>query len=162
MMLTEFVRWLGDTRASKLIADTEWVIPAAQSVHILAIAGLITSMAMLDLRLIGVYGRGHSIQSLAARFIPWLWRSLIILLATGAIMIAGEPDRELVNWVFQLKMSMLAAVLGLTVLSIRVLKGFGGAWDRGAGPPLAARLVGSVSLLLWLAILVAGRWIAYT
>jgi hypothetical protein len=35
-------------------------------------------------------------------------------------------------------------------------------WDSSPHPPLAAKLAGGLSLLLWMAIIVSGRWIGFT
>ena len=35
-------------------------------------------------------------------------------------------------------------------------------WDNRARPPLSARLAGGISLLLWIAVVVCGRWIGFT
>ena len=161
-MMTHLVEWLTHTRISTTISDTAWIIPAVQCVHILAIAFTFTSMAMLDLRLAGVAGRQHSIESLAKRFLPTMWLAVIVLLVTGILLILGEPSRALLNWVFGVKMLLLLAVLLLTLVSDRVLRGYSGTWDRTTRPPVGARVVGILSLLLWTSIIVAGRWIAYS
>ena len=58
-----------------------WVVPTVQSVHILAIAIVMSSIAMLDLRLAGFIGR-DAIDAGAhqARFYPWIWGALVVLL----------------------------------------------------------------------------------
>jgi hypothetical protein len=37
-----------------------------------------------------------------------------------------------------------------------------GIWDRGAAPPALARLAGALSLTVWIGVVAAGRWIAFT
>jgi uncharacterized membrane protein len=119
-------------------------------------------MAMLDLRLMGLTAKRYSIRAVAERFLPWMWISVIVLLLTGVILITGEPDRALGNWVFQTKMALLIAVLAISWGFNRVLKRDLGAWERGdSRHEKAAKVTGLVSLLLWIGIVVAGRWIAY-
>src|SRR5579872_2011636 len=141
------------------IQDAFWVIPTVQTVHIVSIAVVMASMAMLDLRLVGIFGRGQSVDMVAHRFLPWVWSAVLVLLATGSILIVGEPGRELLNAMFWLKMSMLACVLVITATFQYLLRSQGGAfWDRRRA---VAAIVGIVSLLLWIGIIAAGRWIAY-
>jgi hypothetical protein len=86
---------------------------------------------------------------------------LPVLLATGAVMIIGEPARSLANPVFQLKMALLVAALIVT-LSHQVPLGANPAfWEGSGGRRGAARLVAVLSLALWAGIVFAGRWIAY-
>lgn len=157
-MLQEIIRWIAHTSASKVIANAEWVIPAFQTVHILAIAVVISTMGMLDLRLMGLTGTRYPLRAVVDRYVPWMWISVLVLLCTGAVLIIGEPERSLGNWVFQVKMGLLASVLLLTVVFRQLLRRHVDAWER---PQLAAKLTGLVSLLLWIGIIVAGRWIAY-
>jgi hypothetical protein len=163
-MLDQFVHWLEATQASLIIQKIFWIIPTVQTVHILAISVVFASMAMLDLRLLGLVGRRHSVLSSARRFLPWLWWSLLVLALSGSVLIVGEPHRALGNISFLLKMCMLATAIVLTLVFQTVLKR-----DLARGiPDLAPRhfgvagAIGAVSLLLWVGIVVAGRLIAYT
>ncbi len=157
-MLQEIIRWIAHTTASKAIANADWVIPAFQTVHILAIAAVISTMGMLDLRLMGLTGTRYPLRAMVDRYVPWMWISVFVLLCTGAVLITGEPERSLGNWVFQVKMGLLASVLLITVVFKQLLKRH---VEDGEHSPWAAKLTGLVSLLLWIGIIVAGRWIAY-
>ncbi|MDP9013059.1 MAG: hypothetical protein M3O41_10470 [Pseudomonadota bacterium] len=157
-MLQEIIRWIAHTTASKAIANADWVIPAFQTVHILAIAAVISTMGMLDLRLMGLTGTRYPLRAMVDRYVPWMWISVLVLLCTGAVLITGEPERSLGNWVFQVKMGLLASVLLITVVFKQLLKRH---VEDGEHSPWAAKLTGLVSLLLWIGIIVAGRWIAY-
>src|ERR1700726_1436599 len=102
-MLEEFINWLGGTPASLVIQKVFWIIPMVQTVHILAISVVVASMAMFDLRLLGLAGKRHSVVSLSTRFLPWLWGALIVLAISGSILIVGEPKRALGNPAFVAK-----------------------------------------------------------
>ena len=116
------IHWIMGTSASKTVANVAWIIPAVQTIHILAISVVISTMAMLDLRLMGLTAKRYTIRAVADRFLPWMWLSVIVLLITGLILITGEPDRALGNWVFQTKMALLIAVLAISWGLNRVLK----------------------------------------
>jgi uncharacterized membrane protein SirB2 len=143
---------------SQYIQDTFWMIPTVQTVHIVSIAIVMTSMAMLDLRLMGIAGRRQSVHEVGARFLPWVWVTLIVLLCSGTLLIIAEPGRELINQVFWLKMSLLAAAIVLILVFQTMLRRRTGFWEHHRA---AAVLLGSVSLLCWVGIIGAGRWIAY-
>jgi hypothetical protein len=158
-LLRALCDWLSNTPLSMAIQNAFWVIPTVQTVHIVAIAVVMGSMAMLDLRLVGIFGRTQTVGAMAHRFLPWVWTAVVVLLASGSILIIGEPGRELLNVVFWLKMSMLACVLVITATFQYLLRSNGSAfWERRR---VVAALVGIVSLLLWMSIVAAGRWIAY-
>jgi uncharacterized membrane protein len=163
-MLDGFIHWLSATQASAVIAQVFWIIPTVQIAHILAISVVLASMAMFDLRLLGLAGKRSSIASLSRRFMPWLWGALLVLAVSGSILIIGEPKRALGNVFFEIKMCLLATAIAVTLSFQALLKrdlANGGA-DLAASHFGAAKITGLVSLALWAGIAVAGRLIAYS
>jgi hypothetical protein len=153
--------WIDQTPLSQAIQVTNWVVPAVQTVHILAIAIVASSALMIDLRLIGMFWADRPMKDVSSRFLPFVWWPLLILFATGAIMVIGEPARSLKNPAFQVKMMLLVAALIVTGLIQSFQRRNAGFGDLSRGPRAAAVTVAIVSLLLWSAIIFAGRWIAY-
>jgi hypothetical protein len=152
--------WIDQTPLSQWMQVTNWVVPTVQTVHILAIAVVASSALMIDLRLIGVFWADRPLKVVSSRFLPLVWWPLLILLATGAIMIISEPARSLKNPAFQLKMALLIAALVVTGV-FQLLQRRNAAFGEHGGPRAAAVTVAVVSMLLWSAIIFAGRWIAY-
>ena len=64
--------WLAATPLSQTIAGVGWIIPAVQSAHILAVATVLTSVLMIDRRLIQAGGRDPSMAWVARRFLPFV------------------------------------------------------------------------------------------
>jgi hypothetical protein len=157
-MIPEFCDWLSHTSASNTISTVPWIIPAVQTVHILAVTVVMAPMMMFDLRMMGIAGRGRSISEVADRFIPPIWPSLVVLLLTGAILTVGEPGRELLSDTFRLKMILVLAVSIITFYVQRKLKSDRAFWDEHRSGAIAWA---GVSLLMWLTIATCGRWIAY-
>jgi uncharacterized membrane protein len=162
-MLDGFIHWLGATQASSVISKVFWIIPTVQIVHILSISVVVASMAMFNLRLLGLAGRRSSIASLSRRFMPWLWSALVVLAVSGCILIIGEPKRALGNVAFEIKMCMLVTAIALTLSFQAVLKRdlAKGSADLAAAHIGVAKITGLLSLALWTGIAVAGRLIAY-
>ncbi len=156
-MLQNFCNWLSNTPLSLKIQTVLWIIPAVQTMHILCVAIVMSTMAMLDLRLVGVTGRGQPIAQAVRRWAPWVWGTLPVMLLTGCILIIAEPTRELMNPYFRAKMVMLVVAVAIMLL-LSVKNKDAAYWQTRA---LAAKFAGSVSLLLWVGIVAAGRWIAY-
>ena len=120
--MTSISDWLAATSVSLFIQDRFWVVPTIQSIHILAIGIVLSSIAMLDLRLAGFIGREQSMRGLTLRFYPWIWGALAVLLTTGLIMIMGEPARELLNWIFWTKMGLIVGAVLFTAPVRRLLE----------------------------------------
>jgi heme A synthase len=140
-----FAEWLAQTAPSLAIQNHEWVIPTIQSVHILAICAFVGSALMIDLRVLGWAWRDQSLPETTARFGPWVWGALGVLLVTGALMIVGEPPRELLAISFWMKMALVAIAAAAHAMLA-----------RRPGKPLAA-----VTFLVVVGVIVLGRLIAY-
>jgi hypothetical protein len=160
-MIRAICEWLAATPLSAMIGGTHWVVPAVQTIHILAIAVVLSSVLMVELRVLGFAGRSQSMAQTLRRFLPWLSGGLVVLAATGALLVVGEPARSLVNAAFWTKMGLLAIALAATLGYQRAQ--WRGTQGPAAGAPagVAARGIAVLVLLLWFAIAVAGRWIAY-
>jgi hypothetical protein len=156
-----FSDWLAGTPFSTEIKSVDWIIPTVQTIHILSISIVMSAAAMVQLRVLGVLSRRQPLASVAHRFVPWIWWALVVLLLSGSTLIIGEPDRSLRNPAFILKMSMLAAVLVLTLIFQRGLRRDDRFWESSSGRRIGARLIAAASLIFWVGIVFAGRWIAY-
>ena len=157
--LTPFTKWLAATPVSAAIGEAPWITPAVQSVHILAIAVVMSAILMMDLRLLGAFGDIDAVGAFSKRYLPWVWWALIVLFLSGATLIVGEPRRSLQNPTFVLKMALLVGAAGLTLITQRP---FGGDPDYWADRKVTGRALAIASLVLWAAIVLCGRWIAYT
>lgn len=157
-----FCEWLASTAVSNTIQDVHWIIPLTQTVHIACIALLIGSVAMLDLRVFGFAGGSDSVTATAKRLLPWVWWPLPVFLFTGLILIVGEPSRELENPTFVTKMILLAAAVIVTGVLQTTLYREPDIRDASSARARSAKLLAVVSLTLFVAIIFAGRLIAYT
>lgn len=161
MSLHQFCLWLGATPLSQAIANTAWIIPTVQTLHILAIAALFSSAALVDLRLLRVVGGQEPTIGFARRFLPWIWVALPVLFVSGAVLITAEPYRSLENPVFQLKMALLILAVLVTALLQRPLAQDDGYWEGEGARAVTGKALALTSLALWACIICAGRWIAY-
>jgi hypothetical protein len=147
-ILHNFCDWLANTGLSTTIQNVSWIIPTVQTVHIVCVAIVISSVFLVDMRILGVFARGQSLASLSYRFLTWIWYAIIVLLITGALLIIA-------------KMAMLLIVASLTLVIQRPLATDAGYWDASGGRRAALKGIAVVSLALWSCIVFAGRWIAY-
>lgn len=153
--------WLEHTAVSEIIQSVSWIVPTVQTIHIVTIAVVAASVLMIDLRLIGACSADHPMKEVSARFLPFVWWPLLVLLATGAIMITGEPARSLKNPAFMVKMALLATALIVTLLFQLMLRRDPEFGSRASGHRGMATGIAALSMVLWACIIFAGRWIAY-
>jgi hypothetical protein len=153
-----FAEWLSTTALSVYFQEQyRWFIPAVQSIHIVAIAVLVGSVLMINLRLLKLSGTDQTLRQTADRFGPWLTAALYTLLASGALLIVGEPVRELVTFSFWLKM-LLVAIGAAIAAAFRVRLNRHG---ETLADQKATQVLALATLLIWIVVIFLGRLIAY-
>lgn len=134
--------------------------PIANVGHVLALACFAGGLAIMDLRLIGVFAAA-SPGPLVARARRAVIAALAALALTGFLLFAAEASHVVRNPVFLFKMGLIAAgivnILGFEIVARRTVQTL----PPGVPMPLAARAAGYISLGLWLAVAACGRSIAY-
>jgi hypothetical protein len=137
-----------------------WLYPSVEIVHIVGIAVLVGSIAVLDLRLLG-FSRSLPVRRLSAHVLPWTIGSFVLIIPSGLAMFVAHAGDLIANPAFALKMCLLlAAGINAAVFHSGVFRG-AAAWDVDAMPPAAARAAAALSLLLWISVIACGRLLAY-
>jgi hypothetical protein len=134
------------------IASHPWLYPLLESVHVMGIALLFGGLVVLELRVWGL-GAALPVQPLARLALSVSLAGFCLAAATGLTMFISQPGELLANRMFVIKIS-LVMLAGLNAAAFHV---------RGSLASLdtAARLQTLVSLGLWVAVIICGRWIAY-
>jgi uncharacterized membrane protein SirB2 len=125
---------------SQAIKDATWAIPLLQSIHIVTIGVVFVSSLMIALRVMGRMRADEPFAAVWARFAPWMWYGLVVMVVTGVLLVIGEPVREFTALSFWLKMSLLAVAVIATFVLGRAFAPRGAA---GAGGPAVAAYTGA-------------------
>jgi hypothetical protein len=160
--VTEFLKWLQAMPLSVFIHKTAWAFTTVEVVHVFAIAIMIGTIMIVDLRLLGVASAKRSFTEFSRLLLPFTWVAFAIVVIAGALLFIGQPLEYFGNAVFWTKM-VLIALAGINMivfefLTVRDVK----EWDLSRTPPLAARLAGGISITCWLLVLFCGRLIGFT
>lgn len=154
---------LGALEASGLgraMREWLWLYPSVEIVHIVGIALLFGSIAVLDLRLLGL-SRRVSARRLAAHVLPWTAGAFVLIVPSGLMMFSAHASDFVASGIFPLKMGLiLLAGVNAAVFHMGVFRTVQ-AWDVGAAPPLAARAAAALSLAVWIGVIACGRLLAY-
>ena len=142
------------------IRQSSWAYMVANVGHIVSLAVFAGSIAVMDLRMIGVFAAttpGFVIRQ--ARTVAAC--ALAGLAATGFILFSAEASHVILNPVFQVKVALIALGLANVVYfeiyilpRVRRMKPL-------KPPPKEARIAGFASLAIWLLVAICGRSIAY-
>jgi len=131
------------------------IFPALECFHIAGFAICVGTIGIVDLRLLGVGMSRQETAELARDVAPWTLLGLVLILLSGPLMFSSDPDMYYLNPSFQIKMVCFALAL-LFHYTIRRRVALRGA-SAGVG-----KLVGAVSLLLWISVIFGGIFIAFT
>jgi hypothetical protein len=161
-MIQAFCQWLYDTSWADAIRANELLFPWFESVHVLAITLVLGSIAIVDLRLLGIASRNRPVTRLIREVLPVTWCAFAVAVFTGGTLFASNAVNYAHNFPFQMKMLlMLLAGLNMLVFHFVTYRSVAD-WDEAERTPFAARFAGGFSLTVWLAIVAFGRWIGFT
>jgi hypothetical protein len=151
--LSAFVR--GD------VPGTEWVFPIIETLHVLCLTIVFGSIAIVDMRLLGLINRQVPFTKLYRELIPWTWWAFTGAVVFGTILATGKIGDYIHNPQFLAKF-VLMALAGVNMVAFHV-----GpfrkveSWDKAVPTPPRARLAGALSLTFWIGIIFFGRWVGF-
>lgn len=159
--LMSFLNWLSETPLSTGIAESTWLFPAIEVVHVFAICMVLGTIAIIDLRLLGWASADRRYTLLARELLPWTWGAWAVAAMFGTLLIASRPVAYFENTDFRLKfLCMGLAGINMLVFHFVTSRGVAG-WDSGK-TPLAGRLAGGLSLVLWIGVVYFARKTGFT
>lgn len=159
--MLEFCQWLDHTAIGTAIRQSLWLFPGIETVHLLGMATLVAAISILDLRLLGWTLRQQRITNLAARLIPLAWLGFVVQLVTGVLLFSSEAVKIYGNPAFRLKMLLLLLAGVQALLFQTLVRPKLPNWDERPSLPAAAKVMGLISILLWVGIVSAGRFIGF-
>ena len=143
--------WVGQT-----IKESLWYFPAIEAVHLLGLAMLGGAILVVDLRMLGAGMSNQPVATIARSAHRWLIVAIVMLLATGIPLFLSEAVKCFYNTSFWVKMGGL--VIGLLfTFTIRNKVAM-----SGTASPAVYKAVGAFSILVWLVVAAAGRWIGFS
>jgi hypothetical protein len=149
-----FFEWLTTSPWANFMNGPEWAFPIVESLHFMGLALSIGTIAITDLRLLGLGMGRQTASELADDLDPWTRWGLAVMLVTGLLMFSADAVNYHNNPAFQFKMTCLLLALFFHFTVHRRV-------TRSEDSPVAARLAGGLSLALWTAVVGAGRMIAF-
>ena len=157
--LLRFVQWLNDTPISVYLRESDWPFPIIETVHILGLGFSVGTVMWLDLRLLKIAMREAPVADVVEQLEPWAIRGFVVMFISGILLVLAEPLKCYNTVAFRIKVGLLI-LAGLNVLYFhkRVIHNMD-QWDHHM--PWRAKMVAALSLVLWLGIVIAGRWTAY-
>jgi hypothetical protein len=161
MDMLALCKWLEQTWVGGGIRQSLWLFPAIETLHLLGMAALVGTITVYDLRLLGWILRRERVSDLTRRLLPWAWAGFAVQVITGALLFSSEAVKVYDNPAFRVKI-LLILLAGAQALIFQWTSYRNVAtWDDSPVMPAGAKMAGCISILLWIGIVAAGRFIGF-
>src|SRR4030095_6634876 len=162
MSVTEFLAALESSGLAGRIRDSLYLFPLIESTHVIGLSLVFGTIAIVDLRLLGIAGTRRPFTRIASDILKWTWVSFALTVATGLLMFITNAAAYYNNFSFRTKMALLAlSGINMLIFELTAARSVQ-RWDKDSSAPLAGKTVAAVSIVLWISIIFLGRWIGFT
>jgi hypothetical protein len=152
--------WVEATALSTWLRESPslWVFPFALILHTVGLAFFVGANVAWDVRALGFLS-GVKLESLERYFLV-MWAGFWINAFSGVLLLIAYPTKALTNPLFYVKLTLIGVGL---LMALRIRRYMRGRLPAGAEAlPSGLRTLGAASLACWVAVIFAGRFLAYT
>jgi hypothetical protein len=156
------IAYLENSDLADAVRENDVLFPLIESVHVLTICLVVGTILAVDLRLLGLASTNRPVGRITRSILPLTWCAFAVAVGSGGLLFISNATKYLGNGFFVAKLCLIAAA-GVNMMVFHAIGGRHMAqWENKARPPLAARLAGGISIVLWIAVVACGRWIGFT
>jgi hypothetical protein len=160
--IRDLCRAIAETKVGRGILESTLLFPTIEGFHLIGIALSIGVLCWLDLRLLGVAFTKHPVSKVWKQVMPIAVVGFGLVFLTGGLLFWAEAITAYDSVHFWIKLGLIF-LAGVNALYFEFVTHKGiAAWDNDPIPPRSARIAGFVSLLLWTAVIITGRTMAYS
>ncbi len=144
------------------IRESETLFPVIESLHVIFICLVMAFIFWVDIRLAWMGYRDLAVTAIKRIALPIVWVAFGGAVVTGALLFSSIAPDYVANPYFLAKMATIAFA-GINMTAFHVLLHFNLLKiDDEQAPPVAARVFGLTSIILWTTVISLGRYIGFT
>ncbi len=162
MSLLTLCQFIENSAFGTGLRESAYAFPITETIHVLALSLAVGTIIWFDLRLVGIAFRQTPVSTVFHQIRPWMAIGFATMFVTGGLLFSAHAAQLYASIYFRIKVGLLllagvnVATFHLTIDRRRT------DWDTQRIPPTQARVAGALSLALWVGIIAAGRFTAYT
>jgi len=160
--LENICNWLYTTPVGVGIRESTLLFPAIEGIHLLGIALSVGMLCWFDLRLLGLVMKDEPVSKVWTRVMPTAITGFVLMFITGALLFWAEAATAYHSVHFWIKMGLIVLAGVNAGYFESTTHAHVAEWDSAAVLPMQARIAGLFSLLLWAAVIITGRTMAYS
>ena len=144
------------------IRNSLYWFPLIEAFHVFGLTMVFGTIAIIDLRLLGLASTKRSFRRIASDVLKWTWAAFALTVVTGSLMFSTNAAVYYHNFFFRTKMALLVlAGINMLIFELTAARTVH-RWDTDAKAPVVGRTAAVLSLVLWIAIIFLGRWTGFT
>src|SRR5712671_3178023 len=139
MDIAAILKWLEASGLATTIRESLFLFPLIESTHVIGLALVFGTIAIIDLRLLGVASTQRSFQKMASDILKWTWAAFALTVLTGSLMFITNAPVYYHNTFFRVKM-LLLLLSGINMMVFELTAGRSiHAWDKNPSAPRAGK-----------------------
>ena len=160
MTILEWCRALEESRVGTMVRETAF--PYVEGTHVLGLSLSVGTVMWFDLRLLGATMTSRPVSVVFRDLRAWMFGGFALMFLTGALLLAARATEAYESPYFRLKLALIVLAGVNMALYHLTIERRDTEWGAAPVPPLAARVAGLVSLVLWFSVIAVGRIFAYS
>lgn len=121
--------------------------------HYFSLFMIVGSMALVDLRILGLAGTSQKLTDMSEDLLPWMWIGVVVNALSGVAMFTGEATAYYLSGPFRFKMLLVLVAIALGIF----INQNAPKWGREATISTGVKIVALVSMVLWIVTILAGN-----
>jgi hypothetical protein len=135
---------------------TSWLYSSIAVIHYFTLLVMVGTAVLVNLRVLGLAATRQPVAQVGRQIYPWTWSAFSLAVLSGFLMFTTDAGDYLPDTVFRVKITTVLLAVIFTALVQRGIP----RWTQLPAPPPAAKVLASISLLLWIGSILAGVEIA--
>jgi uncharacterized membrane protein len=160
--IAAFLEWLQASSWAVFIHKKAWAFTTIEVVHVFAVSLVLGTIAIVDLRLLGLASTKRPFAQLSRQVLPFTWVAFVLAVIAGLLLFISRATEYFENPVFWIKMSLIVlAGINMVIFEFVTVRNVQ-KWNVDPTPPPPARLAGGISIACWILVVAFGRLIGFT
>ena len=144
------------------VASSSWAFPTIECLHVIAIVTVFGTVAIMDMRLLGLASKSSEVTEVSGDTLTWTWGAFVMAAITGTLLFVSKAHIYLIEPWFLWKMVLIAlAGVNMAIFHLSTWRSVDN-WNAARSAPLGGKIAGCLSLLLWIAVVFCARLIGFT
>jgi len=161
MSLFEICQWIQNSSIGTQIRESTYVFPIIEATHVLGLAVSVGTIAIVDLRLIGVTMKKERVTDVIEQLQPLTLAGFAAMFVSGILLFWSEAARLYPSYSYRIKFIFIA-LLGINAMLFHsTIYQKVDEWNTDAVTPFRARMAGWIGITFWAVVIFCGRWTAY-